>query len=130
MAGKEFSSMSRLSLSGQQATSGFLPDLSSFSPQRAASSSHRIEIRNLLNKDSSSSSATKTSSRPMRVQKLTCEDSNCGKSFVTLESLDLHRKRKHACPTSIVCDICGCSFSSPANLDKHVRLFSRLPNVS
>lgn len=120
-AGDDFTSMPILSIQKDVETSDQSRNyIETAERRRISNSSHRIEIQNLLNNDHGVAADMDMTSRTRPIQKLTCDEGNCGKSFITVESLNLHRRRKHACPTSIVCHICHCSFSTSANLDKHV----------
>lgn len=101
---------------------------------------NRVRVEDLLNTESAGASSSRhrsshkssSSSRPKSSRSssdsppshlnIPCEFSGCKRTFHSLESLRAHQKRSHPAPTAFVCDICKSSFSTPPNLNKHVRV--------
>ena len=83
----------------------------------------RIRVDDLLNHDEPASFASmrnlSTNTRVIR-----CTIDNCGKEFLSEESLLSHQRRSHAAPTKNVCPHCHSSFSNVPNLNKHVSFHS------
>lgn len=82
----------------------------------------KIKVEDLLN---DAPARGKTSHRPTPVQSdiftIVCTVENCGKRFATSDALHAHQRRSHAAPTPFICRQCKSTFSSAANLNKHVR---------
>lgn len=105
-------------------------------PTQAAGSSsnmptshyNRVRVQDLLNTETPSSSRRNRSSsdsdEAQRNSNYQCQVANCNRVFSTAESLAAHVKRSHAAPTQFVCEHCGSSFSTPPNLNKHVRFYN------
>lgn len=110
--------------------SNFDQFLSSISNTMMTSSDgHRIKVQNLLNNAPArgKSSHRSTPSSP-DIFDIVCDAPNCSRKFATKDALYGHKKRSHAAPTGYICSVCQSSFSTPANLSKHVskRQFSSI----
>lgn len=83
---------------------------------------NRIGIDELLNSSDISTQEKSLPSGSSGVSIVTCNIDNCGRRYTSEESLKIHQSRHHATPTSLICRQCQTTYSSVANLNKHVRL--------
>lgn len=127
--GKRFSSSSGSSDKPQTTLPSKKPP-----PSGKKSSYNRVRVQDLLNEEDSSLSrstpntggfsrdkGTVPSSNGQRIlQDYECESPQCGRIFVSKGSLSAHKRTCRPAPTPFVCTQCNTSFSSNANLNKHV----------
>lgn len=81
-------------------------------PRRPPSSSRR---------GTSSSGGSSISVSPDLIADIPCDVPHCKRTFTTGAALIAHKRRSHPAPTAFVCEHCHSSFSTPPNLNKHVR---------
>lgn len=101
---------------------------SSETPYRSRSLSYtRVRVQDLLNEDPTPSARhdLRVASSSVRVRssnraEFKCATPNCGRSFQSKTSLSAHKRQCKPGPTPFVCSRCSSSFSSNANLNKHV----------
>lgn len=86
-------------------------------------SNNRIKVENLINTaPARGKSSHRTSPLPTNdIFDIACGIDNCNRRFASPDALQAHQRRTHPCPTSYVCKHCKSSFSTSANLTKHVR---------
>lgn len=86
-----------------------------------SSSYNRIRVEDLLN-DVPARGKISHRSTPVQADifKYVCQIDQCGRRFQSANALLAHQKRMHSPPTQYVCPKCSSSFSSRANLTKHV----------
>lgn len=104
----------------------FIKRLDLMEPEKSG----RIRVSDLLNE---APARGKPSHRPTPLQSniftIVCNVENCGRRFATKEALQGHQKRSHMAPTQYLCQQCSSTFSSSANLNKHVRFISKISYV-
>lgn len=94
---------------------------------------NRVRVEDLLNSETSSSrsrpsgsgsrkkSSGSGSDSPPSASEIECNVVHCKRKFSSRDALRAHQKRSHPAPTAFVCEHCQSSFSTPPNLNKHVR---------
>lgn len=92
----------------------------------APASNNRIKVENLLNnapaRGKSSHRVSPTSTND--IFNIVCGIDNCNRKFASAEALQNHQRRTHPGPTAYVCKHCKSSFSTSANLTKHVSIYN------
>lgn len=91
----------------------------------SSSKYNRVSVKDLLNEDNESEDKVEY----VKKDGIICHIDNCGRQFVSQESLIAHQKRSHAAPTKYICHYCRSSYSTVPNLNKHVRDYYFLKKV-
>lgn len=82
---------------------------------------NRIAVRDLLNE---APARGRISHRPTQLKpdifQFDCGINQCPRRFATKSALIAHQRRSHAQPTRYECSYCLSTFSTAANLTKHV----------
>lgn len=81
---------------------------------------NRVRVEDLLNDEPSIPTSSQPSSFRRSDSAIICHVKDCGRRFVSKESLEAHQRRSHAAATPFVCPHCHISYSTIPNLNKHV----------